>query len=66
MVLSGAAHDGPAPTFEPLSAALGTALAPGPRARARAVAATVRTGGAAVAAELLLDAVRRERPPAPA
>ncbi|MEV5428021.1 glycosyltransferase [Streptomyces sp. NPDC052701] len=58
----GAAHDGPVPTVESLSAALGRALAPGTRARARAVVGTIRTDGAAVAAKLLLDAVRRERP----
>ena len=36
----GAAHDGPTPTFESLSAALRTALAPETRARATAVAGT--------------------------
>ena len=56
----GAAHDGPTPTFESLSAALGTALAPETRARATAVAGTIRTDGATVAAKLLLDAVGRE------
>ncbi|MBB5152556.1 glycosyltransferase [Saccharopolyspora phatthalungensis] len=59
----GAAHDGPAPTFESLSAALRTALTPETRARATAVAGTIRTDGATVAATLLLDAVSRERPP---
>jgi vancomycin aglycone glucosyltransferase len=59
----GAAHDGPTPTFESLSAALGTALTPETRARASAVAGTIRTDGATVAAKLLLDAVSRERPP---
>jgi vancomycin aglycone glucosyltransferase len=59
----GAAHDGPTPTFESLSAALTTALTPQTRARARAVAGTIRTDGATVAANLLLDAVSRERPP---
>ncbi|WP_433436879.1 glycosyltransferase [Nonomuraea sp. CA-141351] len=59
----GAAHDGPAPTFESLSAALKTALAPEAGARAMAVAGTIRTDGAAVAAKLLLDAISRERPP---
>ncbi len=53
----GAAHDGPAPTTESLSAVLRTALAPETRARATAVAGTIRTDGAAVAARLLLDAV---------
>lgn len=56
----GAAHDGPTPTFESLSAALGIALAPETRARATAVAATIRTDGATVAAKLLLETVGRE------
>jgi vancomycin aglycone glucosyltransferase len=51
----GAAHDGPTPTFDSLSAALTTALTPKTRARARAVAGTIRTDGATVAARLLLD-----------
>jgi vancomycin aglycone glucosyltransferase len=59
----GTAHDGPTPTTESLSAALSTALTPGTRARATAVAGTIRTDGATVAATLLLDAVSRERPP---
>jgi vancomycin aglycone glucosyltransferase len=59
----GAAHDGPTPTFDSLSAALTTALAPETRARASAVAGTIRTDGTTVAAKLLLDAVSRERPP---
>ncbi|WP_437112299.1 glycosyltransferase [Streptomyces cinnamoneus] len=62
----GAAHDGPTPTFESLSAALETALAPETRARAAAVAGTVRTDGAAVAAKLLLDAISGEGPSASA
>jgi vancomycin aglycone glucosyltransferase len=62
----GAAHDGPTPTFESLSAALRTALTPETRARATAVAATVRADGTTVAAKLLLDAVSGERPPASA
>jgi vancomycin aglycone glucosyltransferase len=49
----GAAHDGPTPTVGPLSAALRTALTPETRARATAVAAGVRTDGAATAAELV-------------
>ena len=52
----GAAHDGPTPTIESLSAALRTALTPETRARATAVAGTIRTDGATVAATLLLDA----------
>ncbi len=57
----GVAHDVQAPTSESLSAALAMALTPGTRARAKAVAGTIRTDGATVAAELLLDAVSRER-----
>ncbi|MGW7520070.1 glycosyltransferase [Streptomyces sp. NPDC054796] len=60
----GAAHDGAQPTAASLSAALGIALAPGTRARATAVAGTVRTDGTSVAAELLHDAVGRGRTPA--
>ncbi|MER6996049.1 glycosyltransferase [Streptomyces sp. NPDC000410] len=52
----GTAHDASAPTTESLSAALRTALAPETRARATAVAGTIRTDGATVAAKLLLDA----------
>ncbi|MBB5855624.1 glycosyltransferase [Amycolatopsis umgeniensis] len=58
----GVAHDGPTPTVESLSAALVTALAPETSARAEAVAEIARTDGAAAAAELLLDAVSREKP----
>lgn len=50
----GAAHEGPAPAAESLSAALRTALAPETRARAAEVAAAVRTDGTTVAARLLL------------
>lgn len=50
----GAAHDGPAPTAESLSASLKTALTAEIRARAGEVAARIRTDGAAVAASLLL------------
>ena len=62
----GAAHHGPAPTTESLSAALRTALTPQTRARAAAVAGAIRTDGATVAATMLVDAVSRERPPASA
>ncbi len=62
----GAAHDGPAPTTESLSDALRTALAPETRQRATAVAGTIRTDGATVAAKLLLEAISQERPPASA
>jgi vancomycin aglycone glucosyltransferase len=54
----GAAHDGPIPTTESLSVALKTALSSETRARANAVAATIRTDGAAVAAKLLLEGSR--------
>jgi vancomycin aglycone glucosyltransferase len=62
----GAAHDGPTPTVESLSAALGATLTSQTRARATAVAGTIRTDGAMVAATLLLDAISRETPPMPA
>jgi vancomycin aglycone glucosyltransferase len=58
----GAAHEGPTPAFDSLSAALATALTPETRARARAVAGTIRTDGARVAAKLLLDGAGREGP----
>jgi vancomycin aglycone glucosyltransferase len=59
----GTAHDGPTPTIASLlSAAPRTALSPETRARAGAVAGTIRTDGA-VAAKLLLDPVSRERLP---
>lgn len=54
----GVAPDGPAATLETLSAALGTALAPETLARATALGTEIRTDGAAVAAKLLLDALR--------
>nr|BFD94327.1 glycosyltransferase [Kitasatospora sp. Xyl93] len=50
----GVAHDGPTPTTESLTAALREALAPATSERAAALAAGVRTDGAAVAAKLLL------------
>jgi vancomycin aglycone glucosyltransferase len=62
----GVAHDGRTPTVESLSAALGTALSPETRARATAVAGSIRTDGATVAAELLRDAVSRQKPSVPA
>ena len=58
----GAAHDVQAPTTESLSAALGTALTPQTRVRARTVAGAIRTDGATVAAKLLLDCVRSSEP----
>jgi vancomycin aglycone glucosyltransferase len=51
----GVAHDGPVPTFESLSAALGVALSAKTRARAAAVAGEVRDDGAVVAAKLLFE-----------
>lgn len=60
----GAAHDGPTPSLESLSAALATALAPETGTRAAAVARMIRTDGAEKAARLLLAAISRERPPA--
>ncbi|MGH3379058.1 MAG: glycosyltransferase [Actinoallomurus sp.] len=59
----GAAHDGPTPTFDSLSAALRTALTPETRARASTVAGTIGIDGATVAAKLLLEAASREGPP---
>ena len=59
----GVAQDVPGLTTESLSAALRTALASRTRARARAVAGTIRTDGATVAARLLADAISRPRPP---
>ena len=56
----GAARDGPVPTFDSLSAGLKTALAPKTRERAAAVARTIRTDGAKVAAEMLVAAIRGE------
>ncbi|MEV5827613.1 glycosyltransferase [Spirillospora sp. NPDC052242] len=57
----GAAHLGPVPTRESLSAALATALKPETRARAKALAGRIRTDGARVAARLLLDAADRRK-----
>ncbi|MET9852834.1 glycosyltransferase [Streptomyces sp. NPDC006450] len=55
----GAAHEDRAQAAESLAAALRTALAPGTRARAEAVAAEVRTDGTTVAARLLLEGAAR-------
>ena len=49
------ANAGPTPTFEALSYGLATALKPETRERAAAVAGTIRTDGAIVAARMLLD-----------
>jgi vancomycin aglycone glucosyltransferase len=62
----GVAHDGPTPTTGSLSTALTTALAPQTRARAAAVAGTIRTDGAMVAAKMLLDEIDRPSPRASA
>jgi vancomycin aglycone glucosyltransferase len=59
----GAAHDGPTPTTESLSAALAAALTPQIRTRATAVADTIRTDGTTEAATLLLDEVSRKKQP---
>lgn len=58
--IGAAAHDGPAPTSESLSAALRTALSAETRARATAMAGKIRTDGVTVAAQLLSDAVHRQ------
>jgi vancomycin aglycone glucosyltransferase len=55
----GAAHDGPAPTAESLSTALEAVLTDQTCARARSVAATIRTDGTAVAATVLMTALTR-------
>ena len=57
----GAVHDGPTPTAECLSVALKTALMPETRARARAVAGTIRTDGATMAARELLDTLNLQK-----
>ncbi|MDH6624722.1 vancomycin aglycone glucosyltransferase [Streptomyces sp. LBL] len=54
----GAALDSPTPTIESLNVAFKTALAPETRARAKALGGKLRTDGASVAANLLLDALR--------
>jgi vancomycin aglycone glucosyltransferase len=57
----GAAHEGSTPTVESLTAALDVALTPATRARAMDTAGRIRTDGAAVAAELLIDMVKSRR-----
>ncbi|MFD8418528.1 glycosyltransferase [Streptomyces sp. NPDC059466] len=54
----GAALDSPTPAVDSLDLAFKTALAPETRARARALSSEIRTDGAEVAANLLLDALR--------
>ncbi len=51
----GAAHEGPTPTAESLSAALAASLSEGTRARAAAVAETIIGDGAMRAARLLIE-----------
>ncbi|NUS71851.1 MAG: glycosyltransferase family 1 protein [Corynebacteriales bacterium] len=51
----GAAHDGPVPTVESLSTALGVALASETKKRAAIVADKISTDGTEIAAKLLLD-----------
>lgn len=58
----GAAHTGPAPTAESLTAALTTALSEETRARATRVASTIRADGATVAARLLIEAATTDAP----
>ncbi|AWM88300.1 glycosyltransferase [Microvirga sp. 17 mud 1-3] len=53
----GAAHDGPVPTVESLSAALKAALAPETRKRAAATASTIYPDGAKLAADRLVAAI---------
>lgn len=55
----GMAHESPTPTAESLSGVLQKVLTPATRSRAAAVAAAIGTGGASVAAQLLLDAAGR-------
>ncbi|RJQ80348.1 glycosyltransferase [Pseudonocardiaceae bacterium YIM PH 21723] len=55
----GVAHDGPVPTAESLTAALGTALSEQTSIRARTVAGTINPDGTEVAARLLLDPIGR-------
>lgn len=57
----GAAHDGPTPTLESLSAALDTATSPDTRARAAALAGRIRTDGATVAARRLVEVITTGR-----
>ncbi|MFD5245850.1 glycosyltransferase [Amycolatopsis sp. NPDC058340] len=61
----GVAIDGPVPAAESVSAALIAALAPSTRARAKAVADTMRTDGTTVAAGLLFEAAGVEKPVVP-
>jgi vancomycin aglycone glucosyltransferase len=62
----GTAYDGRTASTESLSAALKLTLTPETRDRASAVAGTIRTDGAMVAATLLIDTISQQRPPASA
>ena len=62
----GTAHNGQPATIASLAAALEKTLAPATRAQASALAGTIRTDGARVAATLLIDAISRGGPPASA
>ncbi len=62
----GTAYDGRSASTESLSAALKLTLTPETRDRVSAVAGTIRTDGAMVAATLLIDTISQERPPASA
>jgi vancomycin aglycone glucosyltransferase len=53
----GAAHDGPVPSVESLSAGLRAALAATTRERAAALAGTVHGGGATIAAAMLVAGI---------
>ncbi|MFD8951956.1 glycosyltransferase [Streptomyces xanthophaeus] len=59
-------HQGPTATTDSLTSALTTALSPQTRTRAAAMADAMRTDGATVAAQLLLDAASTQRTPATA
>jgi vancomycin aglycone glucosyltransferase len=56
----GAAHDGPVPCTGSLLAPLRLALAPDTRDRAAAIAETIRSDGARIAAEMLVATIREE------
>ncbi|WP_414475992.1 glycosyltransferase [Microvirga sp. M2] len=58
----GAAHDGPIPRAGSLAAPLKTALAPATRERASAIAKSIRSNGAMVAADMLVRAIRGGKP----
>jgi len=56
----GVAHDGSVPSYESLSVALRTVLTPRIRERAAAIAGTIHTEGATIAAQMLVAAIRGE------